>query len=86
VESVAVEFVVFSLIGTVGLGLNEAIIWFVREKIHLHYMVEKTVSAGVVLVWNFGARRSMLLVEGTRTCSPHYEHACNCTRRPRSRR
>ena len=47
-------------IGIVGLGLNEVIIWFVREKIHFHYMIAKTISAGIVLIWNFGARKFVL--------------------------
>jgi putative flippase GtrA len=59
-ESVAMEFVIFTVIGIVGLGLNEGIIWFVREKIHFHYMIAKAISAGIVLIWNFGARKSVL--------------------------
>jgi putative flippase GtrA len=59
-ESVTAEFLVFAVIGIVGLGLNEAIIWFVAEKIHFHYMVAKAISAGIVLLWNFGARKSLL--------------------------
>ncbi len=59
-ENVAMEFVVFTVIGIVGLGLNEAIIWFVREKLHFHYMIAKAISSGIVLIWNFGARKSVL--------------------------
>jgi len=44
----------------VGLGLNEGIIWFAREKIHLHYLVAKLISAGIVLMWSFGARKVLL--------------------------
>jgi len=60
IKNVAVEFVIFTAIGIVGLGLNEVIIWYVREKIHFHYMFAKAISAGLVLIWNFGARRSVL--------------------------
>jgi putative flippase GtrA len=59
-ENVAVEMLAFAAIGVVGLGLNEGIIWFVREKIHFHYMIAKAISAGIVLVWNFGARKALL--------------------------
>ena len=62
-ENTALEFLVFAVIGIVGLGLNEAIIWFVREKIHFHYMVAKVISSAIVLMWNFGARRSLLFSE-----------------------
>jgi len=60
VDSATVEFTIFAVIGVIGLGLNEGIIWFVREKIHLHYMAAKAMSAAVVLVWNFGARKTIL--------------------------
>jgi putative flippase GtrA len=59
-SSATVEFLVFAVIGIVGLGLNEGIIWFVREKIGFHYMVAKVISAGIVLIWNFGARKFVL--------------------------
>ena len=55
------EFVFFGVIGAVGLGLNEAVIGSVRERIHVHYLVAKTIAAGLVLAWDFGARRSLLL-------------------------
>jgi putative flippase GtrA len=60
IESGTVEFLVFALIGIVGLGLNEVIMWFVGEKIHFHYVVAKVISAGIVLIWNFGARKVVL--------------------------
>ena len=59
-ENAALEFLVFAVIGVVGLGSNEVIIWFVREKMHFHYMVGKMVSSGIVLFWNFGARKFLL--------------------------
>ena len=60
IKNSAMEFVVFTVIGVVGLGLNEVIIWFVTEEIHLHYMLAKAVSGGVVLVWNFTVRKTIL--------------------------
>jgi putative flippase GtrA len=59
-ENAALEFLAFSVIGVVGLGSNEVIIWFVSDKIHSNYMVGKAISAGVVLLWNFGARKLLL--------------------------
>jgi putative flippase GtrA len=59
-KSAMVEFLIFAVIGIVGLGLNEAIMWVVREKIGFHYMGAKAVSAGIVLIWNFGARKFVL--------------------------
>ena len=59
-NNVAMEFVVFAGIGIAGLGLNEAILWFAQEKIHIHYMIAKAISAAIILVWNFGARKAAL--------------------------
>jgi hypothetical protein len=44
----------------VGLELSEVIIWFVREKIHFRYMIAQAISSGIVLIWSFGARKSVL--------------------------
>jgi|SRR5579863_3217736 len=59
-KNVTMEISIFAAIGIVGLGLNEVIIWFAREKIHIHYLIAKGISAGIVLIWNFGARKSVL--------------------------
>jgi len=57
---VGVEIGVFAAIGVAGLGLNEVLLWAATEGIGLHYMLSKVLAAGVVLVWNFGARRWFL--------------------------
>lgn len=59
-QNPAAELIVFTIIGVVGLGFNEAIIWFVIEKVHWHYMIAKLISSSIVLFWNFGARRYLL--------------------------
>lgn len=56
----SLEFFIFALIGAVGLGLNELVIWFLTEKASLHYLLSKLVSSAVVLLWNFFARRFTL--------------------------
>jgi putative flippase GtrA len=54
------EFLIFSIIGLVGLGLNEVIIWFFTEFIHYHYLISKIFSTVVVFFWNFIARKKIL--------------------------
>lgn len=54
------EFAVFGLIGVVGLGLNELVVWQCTETLGLHYLASKCVAAVLVLFWNFGARRRAL--------------------------
>lgn len=55
-----IEFIVFLLIGIVGLGLNELFIWFFTDIAHIHYLVSKIISTGFVYVWNFLARKYTL--------------------------
>lgn len=54
------EFGIFSLIGVIGLGMNEVIIWAFTEHVHFHYMASKMVSAVAVFFWNFFARKYIL--------------------------
>ncbi len=59
-KNTPVEVTIFTLIGVVGLGLNELILWFFQSKLGIYYMFGKGVSGCVVLVWNFGARKLAL--------------------------
>ena len=54
------EFVIFAIIGVVGLILNELIIWYFTEYVHFHYLLSKVVSTIVVFSWNFLARKFIL--------------------------
>lgn len=59
-ENRPIEFGVYALVGLVGLGLNDAILYGLSDLLHLHYTLSKLVSAAIVLQWNFFARRSLL--------------------------
>lgn len=54
------EFAVFALIGVIGLGLNELIMYAGTGLLHLHYMLSKLVSTAIVFFWNFFARKFIL--------------------------
>lgn len=54
------EFAAFVLIGIIGLGLNEAILWGATALMELHYLIAKILSAAVVFFWNFLARKYLL--------------------------
>ena len=60
IKSKYVEFVVFALIGIVGLALNEFIIWFFTEIINTHYLYSKLISTALVYLWNFFIRKFTL--------------------------
>lgn len=59
-NSSTMEFGVFSLIGMVGLGLNEVFIWFFTAEVGFYYLISKIISAIIVLFWNFFARKYVL--------------------------
>jgi putative flippase GtrA len=59
-QSRFLEFVAFSLIGLGGLGLNEFFLWFFTERIAIHYLLSKIISAGLVYLFNFTFRKLML--------------------------
>jgi putative flippase GtrA len=54
------EFLIFAVIGAVGLGFNEIFIWFFTETAGLHYLVSKLISTVFVFFWNFYARKKVL--------------------------
>jgi len=56
----ALEFAGYALIGLIGLGLTEALLYLFTEIVRFHYMISKVIAAAVVLFWNFFARRILL--------------------------
>jgi putative flippase GtrA len=54
------EFIIFGIIGVIGVGINNAIIWCGVEIAGLHYLWSKIIAAVAVLLWNFTARRQTL--------------------------
>jgi putative flippase GtrA len=60
VKSTTTEMTIFTLIGVVGLGLNELILWIFQAKLGIYYLFAKGVSGVTVFMWNFGARKVLL--------------------------
>lgn len=59
-----IEFLIFSLIGVVGLLLTHAIVWFGAEVLIVKYWIAKIAAVALVLVWNFSARKFLLFRNG----------------------
>ncbi|WAC06558.1 MAG: GtrA family protein [Thermodesulfobacteriota bacterium] len=55
-----IEFFIFSLIGMVGLGLNEFIMWLFTDILNCFYLLSKIVSTVFVFLWNFFVRKFVL--------------------------
>ncbi len=54
------EFLFFAIIGVIGLGFNELIMYVGTDMLHLHYMLSKLISTVIVFFWNFFARKYLL--------------------------
>lgn len=64
------EFLVFALIGVVGLGINELVMYLCCDVLHLHYMLAKLVSTVLVFFWNFFARKFILFNQPSAEAPP----------------
>lgn len=54
------EFSVFALVGIIGLALTEILMYVFTDIVGFYFMLSKIVAAGIVLFWNFGARKILL--------------------------
>ncbi len=54
------EFLIYGAIGVVGLLLNNVLLYFFTDIIHIHYMISKLITAALVMIWNFFGRRIIL--------------------------
>jgi putative flippase GtrA len=61
----SVEFIYFGVIGVIGLGMNELVIYLMYQWLHQSASLAKIVAAGIVFGFNFSARRALLYSSGT---------------------
>ena len=54
------EFIIYGLIGLLGLLITEVLLWFFIEKLFMDKVVSKLVASVIVLMWNFVARKVIL--------------------------
>lgn len=54
------EFLIFTIIGLIGLGLNELFLWIFTSLAGLYYLFSKILTAILVYLWNFFARKFIL--------------------------
>lgn len=59
IKSKSWNFIIFGLIGLVGLGLLGALMWFFTSFLGLYYIASKIIATFFVYMWNFFARRSL---------------------------
>lgn len=54
-------FIRFAVIGVIGLLLTEALIFCGAEILKINYLIVKVFAAAVVLFWNYGARKYLIV-------------------------
>ena len=54
------EFIHYGIIGLIGLGITEIILWFGTICLGVHYMLSKIFATFIVLFWNYIVRKKML--------------------------
>jgi putative flippase GtrA len=60
VRNALVEFVIFALLGVMGLGINELTMYSLTELAGFHYLASKLFATGLTYVWNFVSRKLIL--------------------------
>lgn len=54
------NFVLFIIFSIVGLGLNQLIMWYGVEQLHIYYMLVKIGATFIVMCFNFVTRKKFL--------------------------
>lgn len=60
IDSRGIEFLLFAVIGLIGLGLNELFLWIFTDLFSIYYLFSKIITAVFVYFWNFLARKYVL--------------------------
>lgn len=59
-RSKAFELMVFVILSTIGLGLNQLIMWITVDLLGIFYMLSKIIATGIVMVYNYISRKIFL--------------------------
>lgn len=54
------EFVIFSVLCLIGMGINQLVLWLIVEYLSIDYRISKLLATAVVMVWNFVTRKIFL--------------------------
>ncbi len=60
IDNPMAEFLIFALIGVIGVGLTTLTMWFLTSILGVYYMFSKLLAIGLVFIFNFGMRKLLL--------------------------
>lgn len=58
-DSTSKAFLLFGIIGLVGLGILNLLMWIFTSELGVNYIASKALATVVVFIWNFFARRTL---------------------------
>ncbi len=53
-------FIIFAVIGLIGLGLTEAGMYLIYDLLHINEYIARLIVAGAVTIWNYAARKILI--------------------------
>lgn len=51
------DIMIFVVLSTIGLGINQVVMYLGSDILHIYYMFTKLVATTIVMVWNFVTRK-----------------------------
>lgn len=57
------EVMLVFIVSSVGLGINQAVLWFCIESAQIDMLIAKVCASATVFFWNYGARRYFIFRE-----------------------
>lgn len=60
-------FLIFTVVGVIGLGLTELIMYLGTGVLHISYLIVKIAAAAIVLVWNYIGRKVLIFDRKAKT-------------------
>lgn len=55
-----IELIIFFMTASIGLGINQAVLGSMVEYLSLDYRISKIAAVGLVIIWNFWARKKLV--------------------------
>lgn len=59
-----VEFITYTLVGVVGLGIDTVCIYIATSILGIYYLLSKLISTAIVFLWNFFGRKLLYVIIG----------------------
>lgn len=58
------EFIIYAVIGVIGLGITEIILYLLTDLAGLYFMISKIIAAAVVTFWNYFGKKAVYKIHG----------------------